>query len=326
MFNRAFYTLQAKKVLWVATMVTLAALAVVNASVSTWLSPIFMIGMVVGIAVYHLSPHLPQRAKGLGFPLLAPLISFAMPGTMSFCLGYFGLMIYLTMSADNHSNVFNNTHKMGAAEAADLEILEKLERKTKITCHSKSICEVDEKKFAPNAGAAWLYDGNVISIFSNMLTSGLTLKERKAIYAHEFGHIHQRDSLLHSTTKFLYWMTAACAYFAFSLHIALIVHFVSSLSYYAISQIDELLADQFSARHANPLALSSGFDKLEQIGKDLVTKAKATTTSAISTSPRTIRYSIKQAVGMISHPSHELRKAYLNEYATEKRIAKCKPC
>lgn len=325
MFNRVYYTLQAKKTLWFALMVGLTAIAAITAFASSaWLSPICIIGMAVGIGVYHLRALLPSRIQGSGFPLLAPLISLVMPGTMSFCLGYFGLMLYLTMSADKNLDVFKKYHTMGkdAVEDTDLEILKKLEDKTNIKCETKLVCEVDEKNCPPNAGAAWLYDGNVISIFSSMFSAGLSPKERKAIYAHEFGHVNHRDSIFHSVTKCLYWMTAACAYVAFSFHIALLVHFVSSFSYFAISRIDELLADQFAARHANPLALSSGFDKLDQIGKNLSEKAKK---PAVSDLPRAIYYVAKRAVGMSSHPPTQLRQAYLKEYATEKRIANCKP-
>ncbi len=324
MFNRAYYTLQAKKTLWFALMVGSAAIAVMTASASTWLSPIFIIGMTVGIGVYHLKALLPNRIRGLGFPLLAPLISLAMPGTMLFCLGYFGLILYLTMSADKNLDFFKKNHKLGedATEVTDLEILKKLEHKTNIKCETKLVCEVDAKNCPPNAGAAWLYDGNVISIFSSMFSAGLSAKERKAIYAHEFGHVNHRDSIFHSVTKCLYWMTAACAYVAFNFHIALLVHFVSSFSYFAISRIDELLADQFAARHANPSMLSSGFDKLDQFGKNLSDKAQM---PAVSDLPRALYYVAKKAVGMSSHPSTALRQAYLKEYATEKRIANCKP-
>lgn len=325
MFNRAYYTLQAKKILWFATMVGLAGFAAVNAFASTWLSPVFMIGMAVGIGVYHLLPLLPQRIRGTGLPLLAPLIAMAMPETIAFCLGYFGLLLYMTVSADNKSDIYKKMDPMGKAQAADLEVLEKLERKTKITCHNKFVSENDAKDIPPNAGAAWLYDGNVIAIQSNMFSSTLTLKERKAIYAHEFGHINHRDSIFHSVTKCLYWTTTAFTYLAFSFPIALLVHFVSSASYFSISQIDELLADQFSARHANPLALSSGFDKLDKLGKEYVARMNEKTPSP-SFSVSRLRQAVKYAIGMSTHPTDELRKAYLAEYANEKRIAKCKPC
>lgn len=314
MYNRAFYTLQVKKAVWYVAMGSLAYFTLV----STPLAPLTIVGIAAGISLPHLMPFMPTVLGGMIIllsPLLASLTSIAVP----FNLGFFGIIAHRIMTGGKMVEALKKTHIMGDAEKTDLETIKKLENKTNIKIDVKKICEVDAKKFSPNAAASGGYE-NSIYIFSNILKAPFTRKEKKAVFAHEFGHIKHHDSLAHSVTSFLFWTTAAVSLFSFSFPLALLAVIGSKYCYYAISQIDELLADQFAAQHANPRALISSFDKLKAAAKPIRQRERRERT--LLQWPKAILHSVDRAVGMTSHPTVKVRKSYLEAYAAEKATAK----
>ncbi|MCS5707381.1 M48 family metalloprotease [Candidatus Berkiella cookevillensis] len=198
--------------------------------------------------------------------------------------------------------------------------MKNLEKKTKITVKDKTVCEVDES-FAPNAAAAGGFNEQKIYVFSNILKAPFTRKEKKAIYAHEFGHLKHKDFLAGSASRFLYWTTAIFALNAFSLPVALFSIFAANIAYYAISQVDELLADWHCAQYANPKALGSALDKIVNIAEQIKDNKPKKEKGLLDT-PKSYLNSFKRKAGMYSHPSVAVRKSYLDTYDAEKQLLK----
>lgn len=317
MYQGTFYKLQIKKAVWFLLMGSLASLAVVSSP----LAPLTMLGIAAGVALPNLLPFMPL---GFAAPLivLSPLIAAISPIALSFNMGFMGVMMHRIFMGGQTREALKKKHDMGKAEAEDLATLNKLETKTNIHIDEKKICDVDEKKFIPNAAASGTYE-NSIYIFSNIIKAPFTHKERKAIFAHEFGHINHHDSALTSITSILFWLTTAVSVFTFSFPLAMLAMIGSRYCYYAISQIDELLADQFSARQTNPKALMSALDKLNAVAKPIRERQREERT--LSQWPKAILSAFDHAVGMTSHPPVSVRKSYLEEYAAEKEAAKIAP-
>ena len=312
MFNRTFYKLQTKKALWGSSMLAIAAYTIIN----TTLALPTLIGFSLGVGMFSILPLLPTAIAGLVL-LASPFIALTTPYALAFNLGFLGIIAHRIMQPSHIKEAFKNIHPLGKKEEEeDLAILQKLENKIKISIHHKKVCNVEGKK--PNAAALGGFVNNTIYIFSNLMKDPFTLKERKAVYAHEFGHLKHWDFLTRTTTNFLWYTTVGLSLASFSLPIAIIIGSAVSISYYAISQIDELLADQCSAQYANPKALISTLEKLVNYKENKPTHEKKSLWDKANSSLSLF----KKATGMISHPDVSIRKAYLSSYAKEKQSVK----
>lgn len=316
MFQRTFYTLQAKKALWFAAFATLATYTLM----ATTLTPILLYGLLAGITAFHLLPLVPPIITGV-LIAFSPLLILFTPIALGYNLAFIGLMANaLLLGNEKMLQALKHTHAMGAQEKEDHELMQKLEKKTKITVKNKEICEVDES-FAPNAAAVGGFSEQKIYVFSNILKAPFTRKEKKAVYAHEFGHLKHKDFLAESASRFLYWTTAVFALSAFSLPVALLFVFAANIAYYAISQINELLADWHCAQYANPKALGSALDKIIDSAEKIKANESKKEKGLLDT-PKSYLNSFKRKVGMHSHPSVAVRKSYLDTYDTEKQLLK----
>lgn len=316
MFNSTFYRLQAKKALWFGAFAALAAYTVMTAAIA----PILLYGLLAGITSFHLLPLLPARATG-ALIVFSPLLVLLSPMALGYNLAFIGLIANTLLLGDKKMfKALKHTHPMGNKEKEDLELMQKLERKSKITVKNKTICDVDES-FAPNAAAVGGFDEQKIYVFSNILKAPFTRKEKKAIYAHEFGHLQHKDFLAGTASGFLYWTTAVFALSAFTLPIALLTIFAANIAYYAISQLDELLADWHSAHYANPKALGNALDKITKIAEN-IRDNKPNKEKGLFDTPKSYLNAFKRTVGMHSHPSVAVRKSYLDMYDAEKQVFK----
>jgi len=310
MFNRTFYNLQAKKALWFTTMLTVTGFTLIN----TTLAPITILGLSLGIGTFHLLSLLPTIGMSLVL-LTAPFIALFTPVALTFNLGFLGILAHRIMGKSKIDEAFQKTHTMGEAE--DLDLMSKLEKKTNVYVSKKEVCDIDPKKLPPNASAVGGFANNTIYVFSNLMKSPFTRKEKKAVYAHEFGHLKHWDFLTKLATSFLWYTTIAGSLLSFNLPIAIAISSVASLSYYAVSQIDELLADCYSAQHSNPEALMSALQKLVDYKTE-----KSGAKQSLWSKTKSSLHSFQNKIGMSTHPSCEIRKSYLASYAEEKQAAK----
>lgn len=325
MFNRTFYILQTKKALWFGALTALATYALM----ATTLTPVLFYGLLAGITTFHLLPLLPTRI-GETLTWLSPLLMLLTPIALGYNLAFIGLMANIFFFTDKKMLLaFAHTHAFGDKEKEDNELMQKLEQKTKLTVKYKTVCEVYQR-FAPNVFAIGGFNNQEICVYSNILEAPFTRKEKKAIYAHEFGHLKHKDFLAGSASSFLYWTTAIFALNAFSLPLALCCVFAANIAYYAISQVNELLADWHSAQYASPKALGSALDKIKDIAKKI--KAHKPVLSIMSypqkkekgllDTPKSYLNAFKRKAGMYSHPSVAVRKSYLDTYDAEKQLLK----
>jgi len=314
MFNRTYYVLQAKKLGWLSVLATTAILSILQAPVM----PLTLMGLLLGVSALQILPLFNKTISTL-FLLTTPLLVLATPIALPFNVGFLGLIAYRLSSSDKITKALEKTHAMGDKEKDDLAQVEKLERKTGIKVAEKHICEVDAKKFSPNAAASGGLANHEIYIFDNILKAPFTAKEKKAVFAHEFGHLKNKDFLATVTSNLLYWNTIACAFFAFSAPVALLIALTAHFASYGVSQACELLADQFAAEHANPRQLMGALDKIVAQKKIIDTNNKE---HGLWERPKSLLNDLKRKTGMISHPAAAVRKSYLAGYAIEKDAVK----
>lgn len=314
MFKGSYYKLQAKKAAWFGVMILAAAYTLLH----TPLAPLSIFGITLGIGTYHLLQLMPSSKSPLLF-LVSPLLALISPVALSFNLAFLSLIAYNIMAPSKMYEALRTKRPMGVSEKEDLDLIEKLEKKTSIHIHQKHVCDVDEKNFAPNAAASGGFVNNSLIFFSNILKAPFTQKEKKAIISHELGHIHNMDFLTQAISKFLFWSTCALALASFSLPLALLTGLTVNYAYYGISQINELLADQFAARHANSQALITGLDKVKEIAKSV--KQKELEQETLWDKPKSLFNSFKYQLGLVEHPTMDMRKSYLQSYENEKQIS-----
>lgn len=316
MFKRSYYTLQAKKLFWLSSLTGLTVFAFLNST----LAPMTLLGLGLGVGAFHLMPLLPPWCAGLlilGSPILALFTPFALAFNLSF-LGLFGQRI---MDASQVTEAMKNTHKLGEKETdqEEIKIIDKLQKKTNIKVDKLTVCDVDPKKFMPNAAAASNLISNSVFIFSNIMQHPFKPKERKAVYAHELGHLKNLDSFTHTLTSCLWYLTVGFVATSFYLPYAIGLAALASLCYYSVSQTDELLADLHSAQYSNPKQLISALNKLVQYKENL---PRPKTEQSLWKKTKTSLNNFKRHMGLCSHPKVSLRNEYLESYAIEKEATK----
>jgi heat shock protein HtpX len=313
-FNSFYYQLQAKKVAWFGVMISAAGFTLLH----TPLAPLTVLGITLGFGMYHLLQLLPPTKSAL-LRLVSPLLALASPIALPFNSVFLGLIAYNIMTPSKRYGALRTKRPMGLSEKEDVDLIEKLEKKTNIHISQKNVCDVDEKKFAPNASASGGFVNNSLMFFSNILKAPFNKKEKKAIIAHELGHINNMDFLSQVTSGFLFWSTCVLAFASFSLPVALLAGLTVNYAYYGISQINELLADQFAATHASPQALMAGLDKIRNIAKTV--KQNDLEQETLWDKPKSFFNRFKHELGLVTHPTIDVRKSYLQSYEVEKRAS-----
>lgn len=313
MFNRTYKKLQAKKIAWFGLMLATSIFTFTQIP----MMPVYTTGILLGIGLYHIRSFLPPAPRAL-LSILTFIFVYVSSLAIPFSVAYFGLYFHSRISNRKIAEALRNTHEMNSTEQADIDVINKLENKTSIRLTEKIVCDVDETKFSPNAAATRTPIANLLFVYSNLLKSPFTKKEKKAVFAHELGHINEMDSYVKQIASFLYWSTCTLAFMSLSFPAAAFILVLNQYAYYSIAQSMELLADQFAARHANPQALSQGLRK----AKDKAKQIKAAQPDGIKKHAEKMLHYFWHKTGMTSHPSLRVRNTYLQEYAAEKTAAR----
>lgn len=191
------------------------------------------------------------------------------------------------------------------------QLLKELSKKTQIIIDDIFVFSLNTKElYAPNVFVVGgIFMRNAICIDINLLDSGLTKEERKAIYAHELGHIKYFDSLLSIVTTVLSYMACILAFISVHPLIFMGTLFASIAAKYSVRQSCVLLADLHSALHTAPEDLISILYKLEKKCTAIADKKLMDTWRLV----RLVKF-VRWKYNTLSYPKMSTRLKYLRCY------------